>query len=313
MPGCSEKAAKLRRITTRIQGPHLDSTNKFQQPKDVGVQLSASVASHLREQIVSGKLKTGEFLRIDAIASELGISTTPVREGLLLLQSESFVRLLPRRGFVVNSFSQGDLRDIFWAQAVIAAELAARAAQKMGKEDHARLQQLIVEHKKAHQAGNMDLVTRLGHEYHRAINLAAESPRLALLLGSLTKQLPNRFYTSIEGHLEETFEYHPIILDAIRMKDSDAVRSLMYRHIMGGGDHLVDSLGRGGAWETPQTTAAVQDDAAVDARPSAVRGGRRGAKVADSHVTGTAAKSPSRAPAAGQAKSLVQPKARRRR
>lgn len=32
------------------------------------------------------------------------------------------------------------------------------------------------------------------------------------------------------------------------MKDSEAVRSLMYRHILGGGEHLVDSLARGGAW-----------------------------------------------------------------
>ena len=229
----------------------MDPIRSSQLPKDVGMQLSASVASHLREQIVSGRLKTGEFLRIDAIASELGVSTTPVREGLLLLQSESFVRLLPRRGFVVNSFSKGDLRDIFWAQAVIAAELASRAAQKMGKEGLAHLQQLITEHKAAYKARNDEQVARLGHEFHRAINLAAESPRLALLLGSLTKQLPNRFYASIEGQLEETFEYHPIILDAIRMKDSDAVRSLMYRHIMGGGDHLVDSLERSGAWGEP--------------------------------------------------------------
>lgn len=233
----------------------LDSTFQFKPPKDVGMQLSASVASHLREQIISGKLKTGDFLRIDAIASELGVSTTPVREGLLLLQSESFVRLLPRRGFVVNSFNKGDLRDIFWAQAVVGAELAARAARKMTKEDHARLQQLIAEHKKAYEAGDAESVAKLGHLFHRAINIAADSPRLALLLGGLAKQLPNRFYAGIEGQLEETFEYHPIILDAIRMKDADAVRSLMYRHIMSGGDHLVDSLERAGAWGPPQQAA----------------------------------------------------------
>src|SRR5258706_16380727 len=98
------------------------------------LQLSQTVAMHLREQIISGKLRKGEFLRIDAIAKALGISTTPVREGLLLLQSESFVRLRPRRGFVVNSFSKGDLYDLFWAQATIGAELAARAAMKMSKE-----------------------------------------------------------------------------------------------------------------------------------------------------------------------------------
>jgi len=287
----------------------LDPIRSSQLPKDVGMQLSASVASHLREQIVSGRLKTGEFLRIDAIASELGVSTTPVREGLLLLQSESFVRLLPRRGFVVNSFSQGDLRDIFWAQAVIAAELASRAAQKMGKEGVAHLQHLITEHKAAYKARNDEQVARLGHEFHRAINLAAESPRLALLLGSLTKQLPNRFYASIEGQLEETFEYHPIILDAIRMKDSDAVRSLMYRHIMGGGDHLVDSLERSGAWGEPPAAAkpAARAGSKAVARPAAKPA--KSVKAAKAVKTPGPAKSSKPAKAAKAAKAPSRAKA----
>ena len=287
----------------------MDPIRNSQMPKDVGMQLSASVASHLREQIVSGRLKTGEFLRIDAIASELGVSTTPVREGLLLLQSESFVRLLPRRGFVVNSFSKGDLRDIFWAQAVIAAELAARAAQKMGKDGHAHLLHLIAEHKAAYKARNDEQVARLGHEFHRAINLAAESPRLALLLGSLTKQLPNRFYASIEGQLEETFQYHPIILDAIRMKDSEAVRSLMYRHIMGGGDHLVDSLERSGAWGEPTAAVgkrAVKPTGKSAAKPTARSGAKAPAKAAKPAKASKSAKAakPSKAPSSTRSTAL---------
>ncbi|WP_244111993.1 GntR family transcriptional regulator [Burkholderia diffusa] len=212
------------------------------------LQLSESVASHLREQIISGTLKKGEFLRIDAVAKALGTSTTPVREGLLLLQSESFVRLIPRRGFVVNSFSRDDLRDMFWAQATVGAELAARAAERMSDEDVARLDALEDEHRKAIAAGDQARVTRLGHEFHRSINLAAQSPRLALLLGSLAKQLPNRFYTSIEGQLEGAVEYHPIIIDALRVRDSDAVRSLMYRHIISGAEYLISMLERQGVW-----------------------------------------------------------------
>lgn len=215
--------------------------------KDVGQQLSASVASDLREQIISGQLKPGDFLRIDAIAHDLGVSTTPVREGLLLLQSESFVRLLPRRGFVVNSFTKDDLRDIFWAQAVVGAELASRAAVKMSKEDIDKLAALDAAHDEAFKAGD-DRHIQLGYEFHRFVNKAAESPRLALLLGNLAKQLPNRFYASIEGQVSDTLQYHPIILDAMRVKDADAVRSLMYRHIMHGAEHLIESLVRAGTW-----------------------------------------------------------------
>ncbi|MCG7400324.1 GntR family transcriptional regulator [Caballeronia zhejiangensis] len=226
----------------------MDSNRDFATESFGKMQLSESVASYLREQIISGKLAKGEFLRIDALAKTLGMSSTPIREGLLLLQSESFVRLIPRRGFVVTGFSMDDLRDLFWAQAVVGAELAARAANKMTKADVAKLQQIQNNHDTALAAGDRERVTRLGHEFHRFINLAAQSPRLTLLLGSLAKQLPNRFYTSIEGQLQGAVQYHPIIIDAIKVKDSEAVRSLMYRHIVNGGEHLVamlDSQGKG--------------------------------------------------------------------
>jgi len=221
------------------------------------LQLSESVATHLREQIISGKLVKGEFLRIDALAKSLGVSTTPVREGLLLLQSESFVRLIPRRGFVVNSFSKSDLLDLFWAQATLGAELAARAAIRMTQEDFARLQTIQAEHDVEFKSGDQARVARTGHQFHRAINLAAQAPRLALLLGSLTKQLPNRFYASIEGQLKDAVQYHPIIIDALRVRDAESVRSLMYRHIMGGGEHLVAALERQGMWGGPAEEAKV--------------------------------------------------------
>ncbi len=227
-------------------------------PAEFGqLQLSESVATHLREQIISGKLGKGEFLRIDAIAKDLNVSTTPVREGLLLLQSESFVRLMPRRGFVVNSFSKGDLIDLFWAQATLGAELAARAAKRMTAEDFAKLQDLNEAHQRAVAAKDDALAARLGHQFHRTINLAAESPRLALLLGSLTKQLPNRFYASIEGQLQGAVEYHPIIMKAIQVGDTESVRSLMHSHIFSGAEHLIEMLERQGIWKNSASEEAV--------------------------------------------------------
>jgi DNA-binding GntR family transcriptional regulator len=211
-------------------------------------QLSRSVATHLRELIISGRLPPGGFLRIDAIAKELGISSTPVREGLLLLQSETFVRLIPRYGFVVNSFTKQDLHDLFWAQATVCAELAARATSHMSPADLSRLQEIHEAHEKSVRDGDQDLAANLGHQFHRTINLAAQSPRLALFLGSLTRQLPNRFYASIEGQLDGAIAYHPIIMNALRNKDAEAARSLMSRHVMSGADYLIAMLERQEFW-----------------------------------------------------------------
>jgi DNA-binding GntR family transcriptional regulator len=218
-------------------------------------QLSEVVATQLREMIVAGKLKPGQFLRIDAIAKMLGVSMTPVREGLLLLQSESFVRLLPRRGFVVNSFSKGDVLDLFWAQAVIAAELASRAATAISDQEIERLKHVHTAYEAAVAAGAADR-DRLGHEFHRSINLAANSPRLALMLGSLTRQLPNRFYASIEGQLNSALDFHPLILRAIQLRDGEMAGSLMRRHIYGGGEQLVEMLERQGLWSSASEKSA---------------------------------------------------------
>ncbi|MYX42613.1 GntR family transcriptional regulator, partial [Streptomyces sp. SID89] len=98
------------------------------------------VASYVRELIISGEVRAGEFLRIDLIAAAIGVSNTPVREGLLTLRSEGFVQLVPRRGFVVVPFTREDLHDLFWTQAQLAGELAARAAVRITAEAVAELE-----------------------------------------------------------------------------------------------------------------------------------------------------------------------------
>ena len=97
-------------------------------------QLPEEVAGYVRELIITGAVRPGEFLRMERIAEAVGVSNTPVREGLLILRSEGLVELVPRRGFVVSPFSPQDVRDLFWAQAQLASELAVRAAGKITPE-----------------------------------------------------------------------------------------------------------------------------------------------------------------------------------
>jgi len=205
-------------------------------------QLSETVATHLREKILSGKLSKGEFLRIDAIAKTLGVSTTPVREGLLILQSESLVKLIPRRGFMVTGFEAAEVLDLFWAQATVGAELAARATEKISEAQLDKLDALNAQYVQLAAAKDLQGLIRVGYEFHKSINLAAGSSRLAALMGSLTQQLSNSFYTDIEGQVQDAVHYHPLIVQAMRLRDHSAVRALMFRHIFNGGPHLLEML-----------------------------------------------------------------------
>ncbi|KAA9163257.1 GntR family transcriptional regulator [Amycolatopsis acidicola] len=218
-------------------------------------QLPEEVASYVRELIISGEVRPGEFLRMEPIAEAVGVSNTPVREGLLSLRSEGFVELVPRRGFVVASFTRQDVRDLFWAQAQLAGELGARAAKTITSDQLAVLETNVADYERAFDAGDQAQLAELGHQFHRQINLAANSHRLALLLGTVVSQLPNRFYAQIEGHVGGTREAHPRILDAIRKRASRQVRSLISEHILEGGEQLVGMLEERGMWaDSPSTS-----------------------------------------------------------
>jgi DNA-binding GntR family transcriptional regulator len=212
-------------------------------------QLPEEVAGYVRELIITGAVRPGDFLRMERIAEAVGVSNTPVREGLLILRSEGLVELVPRRGFVVSPFSRQDVRDLFWAQAQLARELAARAAGKITPEQLAELEVILARYESAVAAGDQDRIGELGHLFHRQINLAADSHRLALLLSSFVRQLPNRFYAAIETQASTGGDDHGLLIEALRRRDAPTAKSLMERHILARGDYLLEILQERGLWD----------------------------------------------------------------
>lgn len=218
-------------------------------------QLPEEVASYVRELIISGQVRPGEFLRMEPIAEAVGVSNTPVREGLLSLRSEGFVELVPRRGFVVAPFTPQDVRDLFWTQAQLAGELTARAARNITAEQIARLEANVEEFNKVDDGDDRERAAEVGHQFHREINLAADSHRLALLLSSIVRHLPNRFHAEIEGTITHTRAAHPLILDALRRRAHRQAQSLMQEHILDSGDDLIEMLQKRGVWSDEASTA----------------------------------------------------------
>jgi DNA-binding GntR family transcriptional regulator len=215
-------------------------------------QLSDEVASYVRELIVSGQLRSGEFIRQEHIAEELKLSATPVREGLLSLKGEGFVVLKPRRGFVVAPLSAADVRDLFTAQALLGGELASRAAGLISQDDLSELTKVHEALRKAAEADDGEAVERLNHDFHRRINLIADSPRLAWLLSISTNFAPRRFFATVPEWYKASAQDHAAILDALSHRDGEQARAAMMRHMEHAGDLLAAHFESG--QETAQAT-----------------------------------------------------------
>ncbi|WP_067799044.1 GntR family transcriptional regulator [Actinomadura formosensis] len=212
-------------------------------------QLSDEVAAYVRDLIMSGQVGHGEFLRLERIAEDLGISVTPVREALLSLRGEGFVTLEPRRGFMPAPLTRQDVQDLFEAQAYFAGELAARAAGKITETELASLDRTQAQLERAFEAGDAGGVERANHQFHRLINLCAGSPKTAWLLQLVARYAPRRFYAGIEGWTRASADDHRLVLAALRAGDADAARQAMRAHIRHAGTLLVVHLEAQGFWD----------------------------------------------------------------
>jgi DNA-binding GntR family transcriptional regulator len=202
-------------------------------------QLSDEVAAHVRQLVLSGQLRAGEFVRVERLAQDLGTSITPVREGLLALRGEGLLTLEPRRGFLVATLTEGDVRDVFWVQAQIAGELAARATLALDDEAVAGLEQLQQELSEALAGQDLERVERLNHGFHRTINKASGGSRLQWFLAATTRYVPLRYYHRVGGWPDATRHDHTDVLDALRARDPERARRAMAEHIVHTGELLV--------------------------------------------------------------------------
>ena len=131
-------------------------------------QLSEDVARHVRRRIFEGTYGAGEYVRLEQLAAELGVSVTPVREALLGLSAEGLLVQQPHRGFVVLPVTGRDITDVSSVQAYIGGELAARAARTITDEQLVQLKGIQAELEDAYDHEDHESAVRLNPQKAQA-------------------------------------------------------------------------------------------------------------------------------------------------
>jgi DNA-binding GntR family transcriptional regulator len=205
-------------------------------------QLAEDVARHVRKRIFDGSYAAGQYIRLDQLAVELGVSVTPVREALFVLSAEGLLSQQPRRGFVVVAVTSRDLTDVANVQAHIGGELAARAAANITDDQVRELEKIQAELEEAYAGDDDQRAVRLNHEFHKAINVAAESPKLAQLMSQITRYAPESVFPTIEGWPDRSTEHHRKLVAALEKRDENLARTAMSEHLAAGAAPLIEHL-----------------------------------------------------------------------
>ncbi|ORV88352.1 GntR family transcriptional regulator [Mycolicibacterium iranicum] len=209
-------------------------------------QLAEDVARFVRRRIFDGIYPAGKYIRLEQLADELGISVTPVREALFGLRAEGLLNLLPRRGFVVLPITKRDIADVSDVQAHIGGELASRAAERITDDELHELGLIQDQLEVAYAGNDHEAAVRLNHAFHRGVNVAAGSPKLAQLMGQITRFALESVYPTVEGWPAHSMRDHRVVLDALKDRDGDAARAAMSEHLCAAAGPLIDHLTRRG-------------------------------------------------------------------
>jgi len=202
----------------------------------LGETVRSRAAHELRDRILTGRLRPGDRIDLDEITREFGISRTPVREALLELSYEGLVAVTPRSGITVTGFTPEDAVDNFAVLAALAGKAAEWATARITPEQLAELHEL------AAAVGHGPDVVAANRRFHRALNLAAGSPRLMIYLRQAVRVVPASYFDLFPEQESRSRADHAALLDAIGRGDGAAARSIAEAHVLDAGTALGDWL-----------------------------------------------------------------------
>jgi DNA-binding GntR family transcriptional regulator len=205
-------------------------------------QNTDDVYARVREAILDGELAAGAVMSQVALAEELGISRTPLREALRMLQSERLVEAEPNRRVRVAPMSAADLEELCIARIALEAEAMRLSVPRLTPENLARLEGYMAE--MAHYAAAKDYRrwTVPHRNFHRALTAPA-GERINDLLGQLFDH-SERYRRLHIGHGPTPWATagHREILDACEAGDRDLSASLLASHLARTGFEVAELL-----------------------------------------------------------------------
>lgn len=209
-----------------------------------------TVFERLRRMILEGEYGPEERLVEEQVAERLGVSRTPVRQALTMLEAEGLVEIAPNRGATVCSFSIEDVWDIYDLRAVLEGHAARRAATRVSAEELARLRSLAEEMERmiSGASGNrgeeIRTLVACNQEFHGTIVAASRNGRLERLFGR-TVQVPLMFKAFFwYGPHERVISnhYHRQVLNALETGDAERAEIVMREHVYEGRDFVIREL-----------------------------------------------------------------------
>lgn len=199
-----------------------------------GPSLREQARKVIRGLIITGQMQADQLYSVPRLATELGVSATPVREALLDLAREGLLEPVRNRGFRVVALSPTELKDIYAIRTMLevpsVAEIA-RAGLPPGQLE--QLRELAAATKRAADAGNLIEFLETDRKFHVGLIATLGNKPLADLVESLRDRVRLHGFKSGKSreYITQSASEHFLLLEHLAKRDEPGAVALMQRHL----------------------------------------------------------------------------------
>lgn len=204
---------------------------RYPQPRTMG----DFIYSCLKDEIINGVLHANERINEKAIAERFQVSRTPVREAVLRLNAEGFVKVDAYRRAVVKTISFEELREILDVLGALDRLAISQTIDLMKQEDIVNLENITSKMQKYCSLKTIVKFMQLNGKFHKELWKAVPSKFLLELLHLVREKRERYFYSRFlayrnPGFLERSMKHHWQLMDAIKRRDKTALMDMVIEH-----------------------------------------------------------------------------------
>ena len=202
----------------------------------------------IRSRIVNNELPVGTQIEIQTLAAEMGISRTPIREAIIRLIQDGFIRSVPCVGYFVRGISRREFLEVYELRTIIDAYAAERAAISMDGATVDALEAIANESLALCDAGSRREYYQQVDRFHFAIVDHLQNERLSTMRRDIAEQI-HRFRSTAEEEvpfrnaaMNKAIDEHLAVLTAIRSGEGQRAREAMLNHLTNNRAFLIERI-----------------------------------------------------------------------
>ena len=187
----------------------------------------------VRHLLLTGAISPGEVLDEKAIAAQLQVSRTPVREAVKRLVDEHLVEVFAQSATRAARVDRKEISESFLIRRALEMESAAQAAPRMTQQHADRLAEIISAQARAVERHDYSEAIARDDEFHRYVAMISDLPRLWSTIEISKAQLDRCRHMMLprRGEAAATLEHHRMIVRALNSKDPEQARRAMKDHL----------------------------------------------------------------------------------